>query len=158
VRRLVPSQLVLALALVAFGGFFIVEAQTMKPGPAYARVGPEVIPTIVGGITSLIGLALALVAARGGWPTGHETGPARQIGWAGLALISAGLLMQALLFERAGFVLSSTLLFVLVAAGFGSRAWLRDVVAGLALSLAAYLGFTRGLGLSLPPGVLDGLL
>lgn len=158
VRRLAVSQLVLALGLVALGVFFMAEAQAIKVSPAYSRIGPRVFPTLVGGATTAIGLALAWVAARGGWPTGHEEGEARRIGWAGIGLISAGLAAQILLLDLAGFVLSSTLLFVLVAAGFGSHRQLRDVAIGLALAVAAYEGFTRGLGLVLPQGVLQGVL
>lgn len=157
-RRLALSQFVLALGLTALGVFFVAEAQSITVSPAYSRVGPRIIPTMVGGATTLIGLALAVIAWRGGWPTGDDTAESRRIDWISLGLITAGLVLQVLLLERAGFVLSSTLLFVLVAAGFHSRSFLRDGIVGLALSAAAYVGFTRGLGLTLPPGVLQGLL
>jgi putative tricarboxylic transport membrane protein len=47
-------------------------------------------------------------------------------------------------------------LFVLVAAAFGSRRHLRDAVIGLALATLAYVTFVYGLGLNLPAGVLAG--
>jgi putative tricarboxylic transport membrane protein len=75
-----------------------------------------------------------------------------------VALISVGLLLDALLLEWIGFVPASTLLFVLVTAGFGSRRYLREFIAGLLLSTIAYLTFVYGLGLSLPGGVLVGWL
>jgi len=62
--------------------------------------------------------------------------------------------LDALLFEWLGFILSSTLLFLLVAIGFGSRMYVRDVVLGLALAVVAYVTFVYGLGLSLPGGIL----
>jgi putative tricarboxylic transport membrane protein len=55
-----------------------------------------------------------------------------------------------------GFVLSSALLFVLVAIGFGSRHYLRDLLLGLALAATAYVTFVHGLGLQLPPGLFAG--
>jgi putative tricarboxylic transport membrane protein len=73
-----------------------------------------------------------------------------------VALIAAGIIAEALLLERLGFVLSSTVLFVLVAAAFGSRRHLRDAVIGLALATLAYVTFVYGLGLNLPAGVLAG--
>lgn len=157
-RGAAATQLVLALGVSALGVFFMVEAQSVNVSPAYSRIGPSIIPTIVGAATTAIGLALAVAAWRGGWPTGHEEGEARRIGWSGLGLISAGLVVQILLLERVGFVLSSALLFLLVAAGFHSRHHLRDAAIGLALSLVVYVGFTRGLDLALPAGVLAGLL
>jgi putative tricarboxylic transport membrane protein len=49
-------------------------------------------------------------------------------------------------------------LFVFVARAFGSRTWLRDIIIGLILSFVVYIGFTYGLGLDLPAGVLAGIL
>jgi putative tricarboxylic transport membrane protein len=157
-RKVVYSELALALGVVALGLFIILEARGIKVSPAYSRIGPRVFPTIVGGFTALIGLALVPWALRGGWITGHEEPGPAQVDRRGIALVSAGLLVQILLLEHAGFVISSTLLFVLVAAGFHSRHHLRDLAIGLVLAVAAYEGFTRGLGLSLPPGVLRGVL
>jgi putative tricarboxylic transport membrane protein len=67
----------------------------------------------------------------------------------------AGILAEALLLERIGFVLAAGLLFALTARGFGSTAPLRDAAIGLALALIAHLGFTYGLGLTLPAGPLE---
>jgi len=41
---------------------------------------------------------------------------------------------------------------------FGSRRYLRDAAIGVILSAVIFLGFTRGLDLSLPAGILEGLL
>jgi putative tricarboxylic transport membrane protein len=46
---------------------------------------------------------------------------------------------------------------VIVAIALGSRRYLRDVVIGLTLALITYVGFTRGLGLQLPSGILAGV-
>jgi len=62
--------------------------------------------------------------------------------------------LSVVLLERAGFILSSSLLFWLVARGFESAKPVRDAAVGLLLSIVVYLAFTRGLGLSLPPGIL----
>jgi putative tricarboxylic transport membrane protein len=64
--------------------------------------------------------------------------------------------VDALLMPSFGFILSSTILFVLVATGFGSRRHLRDGLVGLALSAVAYLTFVYGLGLRLPAGLFTG--
>jgi len=49
---------------------------------------------------------------------------------------------------------ASTLLFALVARGFGDRRWVVTLPIGLALALVVYVGFTRGLALALPTGSL----
>jgi putative tricarboxylic transport membrane protein len=75
-----------------------------------------------------------------------------------MAWISAGLLLNAALISRLGFVLSCALLFALAARGFrrsmgqpaGLRLLGRDALIGLALSAPVYWLFTKGLGLTLP--------
>ena len=45
-----------------------------------------------------------------------------------------------------------------IAFAFGSRSFLRDGIVAIILVVASYVGFTHGLGLQLPPGILAGLL
>jgi putative tricarboxylic transport membrane protein len=71
---------------------------------------------------------------------------------AALGLVAAGVVGQAALLRPLGFVPASALLFVAVARAFGSRHLIRDAFAGVALALAVYVAFSRGLGLSLPAG------
>jgi putative tricarboxylic transport membrane protein len=54
----------------------------------------------------------------------------------------------------AGFVIAGTLLFVLAARGFDSRAWVRNAIIGFVISSATYTFFNYGLGLGLPKGIL----
>lgn len=78
--------------------------------------------------------------------------------WPAFLLIGLGLVLHMALIGRAGFVIASTALFVCVARAFGSRAWLRNIGIALALALIVYIGFSYGLGLDLPAGVLAGIL
>jgi putative tricarboxylic transport membrane protein len=59
---------------------------------------------------------------------------------------------------RAGFILASTLLFMLVARGFNSRRWLLNAITGVVLAVLIFAIFNYGLGLTLPAGVLKGLI
>ena len=45
-----------------------------------------------------------------------------------------------------------------VAFAFGSRSFARDAIVAVGVVLITYVGFTRLLGLQLPPGVLAGLI
>jgi putative tricarboxylic transport membrane protein len=63
-----------------------------------------------------------------------------------------------LLIERAGFIIASAVLFVWAAIAMGSRKIARDIVIGILLATALYLVFNRGLGLSLPAGILEGIV
>jgi putative tricarboxylic transport membrane protein len=83
-------------------------------------------------------------AARGGWPA--------------LLLVGLAGLIDLLLLDRAGFVLASTALFWLTARAFDRTHPVRDAVMALALSVASHLIFARLLQVSLPPGLLAGVL
>jgi putative tricarboxylic transport membrane protein len=50
---------------------------------------------------------------------------------------------------------AAALVFALGARGFGSGAWLRNLGLGLALSVVTWWLFARGLGVSLPGGLLE---
>jgi putative tricarboxylic transport membrane protein len=69
--------------------------------------------------------------------------------------------VQILLIGTLGFVLTSSLMFATTAQGFRPvepqarlQAFWRDFLIGAVLSVVAYFGFTRGLGLELPAGIL----
>src|SRR5690606_35835238 len=78
--------------------------------------------------------------------------------WRSVAITVAALLAQILLLERAGFIISSTILFAGVAWAFGSRRHGRDVVIGFILAFVVYWSFTQWLGLRLPAGILRPVL
>jgi putative tricarboxylic transport membrane protein len=154
-RRFAIADLLLGLGVAAIGVFIVVETRQITVAPMYAKVGPGVIPYLVGGGLILLGLLFAAGATRRQAPAAP---PAEASDWRPLAVISIGLLAQMLLVERAGFVIAAAVLFGCVAFGFGSRRYLRDGVIAILLAIAVYIGFTRGLNLPLPAGVLNGIL
>lgn len=107
-------------------------------------------PEVSNAYPALVGLGLlvsgGLLLARRGVEA-RAPGNRRALGLVGLGAIADVALMEPL-----GFVVASSVLFVCAARGFGSRRWVRDAILGVALSASAYLLFTRGLSLPLPPG------
>lgn len=79
-------------------------------------------------------------------------------GWRPIALIAAGIVLDLVLAERAGFIIASAALFWFVARAFDPRHPLRDALFGTAVSIGAYVVFGRVLDLPLPGGVLAGWL
>ena len=102
----------------------------------------------------LAGFALAIVAAIVQASRRRSDGPrvrqSNHPGRTALTLLATGLVLDVLLMQWAGFVLASAVLFVFVARAFGSRRPLRDVAVAVAIALLVHLGFTRGLGVTLP--------
>ena len=82
---------------------------------------------------------LIVEGLRGGWQPEEEKEIA--LDWRSLAFVVAGLVANVALIVPLGFTAASTVLFTLVAYGFGSRKPLRDAPLGFALALVAYLGF-----------------
>lgn len=149
------AELAVALAAIALGAFVFTGASSISLGSGYDRIGPRFFPYAVA-----LGLVLSgALLARGAW---RRTRPAREphhpTSWPALGILALGLGSSLLLFERAGFILTSTVLFWLVARAFESRRPWRDAVVGVLLSVFVYAAFTRGLGLSLPGGLLGSLL
>ena len=145
---------VLAIGLAVLGGSFY-----LPTGGGYAQVGPGVVPRVVGVGLMLLGVILLREAFGGGFSGVDEEAEAKlPMDWVAFAWVSAGIIGYGLLVEPAGFVIASTLLFVLVARGFNSRRWLLNAVTGLVLAIIVFAIFNYGLGLTLPAGVLAPLL
>ena len=97
----------------------------------------------------VLGLLLLRQTLAGGWrdmpPPPDEPLHAPSFGW-----IAGGLAVQMAIIALVGFTIASTLLFMAVARGFGSRRLAHDAIVGVVLAAAVFLFFTRVLGLSLP--------
>ena len=152
-RSVNVGEVLLSLALVFIGSFVIYETQGIAETQGYSQVGPRLFPYIIGTGLTLCGAVLGWHAISGGWRDvpldegGHDAPD-----WMAWAIISVGIVLHMVLIGWAGFIIVSTLMFVLIARGFGSKRAVRDLLVGLALAVAAYFLFTRALGLRLPPG------
>lgn len=149
-------EIAVAFVAIALGLFVLVGSFSIALGAGYDRIGPRFFPYLVAAGLLLSGGFLVREAWRGDrspQPDVRETTRLAPLVTLGLALASSVLLL-----ERAGFVVTATLLFWLVARAFESRRPWRDAAVGLLLSVSVYLAFTRGLGLALPGGLLGGLL
>ena len=125
----------------------------------YGGVGPNFLPWLVGIVLMLCGAGLVWEAQRGGWkhreaPEGAATGD-----WLPFVWVSAGIVLNALLITRIGFILSCTLCFVLAVRGFhlsqmrldlSLRAWVRDAMIGFCIAGPVYWMFTKLLAINLP--------
>ena len=162
-RRPALGEALLAVATVALGAAVVWQTTMIRVTPAYAKVGPRAIPYLIGAGLVLIGLWLLAEALRGrplAAPVSdsEDADPALPTDWRTVGLLAAALLLYLVLIEPAGFVLASAVLFTGAAFAMGSRRPVRDIAVGLILAAALYAGFTRGLGLDLPAGLLAGVL
>ena len=150
--RLHRGELLLSLGLIALGTLVVWETRTIAETQGYGQIGPRLFPYIVGCGLTLFGAVLAWQAMAGGWRNVPLDEAHTRPDWAPFAIITAGVLLHMAIIGWAGFVIASTVLFVLVARGFGSTRIVRDAILAIVLSIAVFLIFTLALGLSLPKG------
>jgi putative tricarboxylic transport membrane protein len=156
------SELGVALFLGALGLLVIVSA-LMLPESRIARgpVGPAAVPVVVGSLLVIVSVFLAVDVLRGGRGE-PEGGEDIELGggtdWKTVLMLAAAFLANALLIESLGWVFSGAILFWGAAYALGSRHWIRDVVIAFVLSIGSWYLFALGLGIVLPPGLLDGIL
>ena len=152
-RSLRLGEAVLGGGVLAFGLFVAFETTKLR-APTGGGVGPTLFPILIAAGLVVIGVLVLYEAFRG--HIAHEGG--LELDWLGVGLVSAGLVAQLLLLERAGWVLATALLFMAAARAFGSRRLVADAAVGLALAGLSFVIFTYGLDLSLPGGDLGALL
>jgi putative tricarboxylic transport membrane protein len=148
--RASPAEIALSSGVLALGAGAAAVTATLPSEGGYAGIGPNFVPGLVSAGLILLGLWLLYEALTGGWRSRPESAQRWQA--APFLWVSAGLMAHMALIGWAGFVVAGVVLFVLVARGFASRAPLRDVAIGLALTLAVYLFFTQALNVALPAG------
>jgi putative tricarboxylic transport membrane protein len=153
------ADLGVGLFVLLLGLLALYAAWAIPDSPLYAQVGAKVVPYLVGAVMVLLGIGLSASALRGGWSHGiEEAMEAPPTNWRALGLLGAGLLVQIALIDWLGFVIAATIQYVLVCSAFGSRKPLRDLAIGIAVTLGAYLAFSRLLGVNIGAGVLEGIL
>jgi len=154
-KALHRGQLVVSICVVLLGAALAYGTYQLPEASGYAKVGPRLMPAIVSGGLLVLGLLLFKESLSGGFhgvdESEHGEKPTH---WPAFAWISAGLIVNGLLIVPAGFVIAGTLLFVMAARGFDSRAYGRNAAIGLTIAALTYAFFTYGLGLALPAGVM----
>jgi putative tricarboxylic transport membrane protein len=156
------SEFGVALFLGALGVLVIVQA-LLLPESRLARgpVGPATVPLVVGGLLVIVAGFLAVDVWHGGRgePEGGEdielTGSSD---WRTIAILVAAFAVNALTIESLGWPISGAILFWGSAFALGSRHYIRDAVIAFVLSIGSWYLFVLGLGISLPVGILRGIL
>ena len=157
--RAPAGQVAVAAGVLAIGACILWGSFYLPTGGGYAQVGPGVTPRVVGSFLLIVGGFLMREAFTGGFRGVDEEAEVHlPMDWMAFAWVSGGIIAYGVLIEFLGFILSSTILFMMVARGFNSRRWILNVVAGVVLASIVYAIFNYGLGLTLPAGVLKGIV
>ncbi len=156
------GETLLALGAIGFGILIVWQTTLIRLPPAYSKVGPRVIPYIVGAGLVIVGAWLACEALTGRTATGsadsEDADPSLPTDWRCIGLLALALIVYLFLIEPAGFIVASAVLFAWATIAMGSRRYARDIVIGILLATVLFIVFNRGLGLSLPAGILEGIV
>ncbi|MFC9688057.1 tripartite tricarboxylate transporter TctB family protein [Kribbella sp. NPDC056951] len=148
------------LALV--GGLVIVDALRIRHiANSNDPIGPKPVPIVLGVLLLVIAVLYAVDVARGGSGEaegGEDVDPTSAVDWKTVLLLIAAFVVNLVLIEPAGWVISGSVLFWGSAYALGSRHYLRNLLIAVALSLITFYLFAIGLGVNLPAGVLQGIL
>ena len=74
------------------------------------------------------------------------------------AILVMGLFVYSLILDFAGYMIATVLLSAAVLLVMDVKIWWKIAVASLVVSVGSYFVFDRLLGISLPPGILEGII
>jgi putative tricarboxylic transport membrane protein len=156
------SELGVALLLLILGVVVLWDASRIATTFAQrGPVGPKAVPVLVGTLLVICAVLLArdvLAGGHGEAEAGEDIDLSHGSDWRTLLLLAGAFLANAALIEAAGWVISGAVLFWGSAYALGSRHWIRDPLIAIAMSVASFYLFTLGLGITLPAGILTGIL
>ena len=152
-------QTLIGVGTLVLGLLLVAGATQIASDAGYGGVGPNFLPWVVGLAIVACGGFLVWEARSGGFREMEEPSGAARGDWPGFIWVSAGILANAALITRIGFILSCIVCFVLAVRGFrwsegrldlGLRAWLVDAGIGFAIAGPVYWMFTKLLAINLP--------
>jgi putative tricarboxylic transport membrane protein len=146
----------IGLGALAFAGVILWQAWEIPVSPLYAKIGPSIFPYFTAAAFAILAVMMLVQALRGGWQPDEEKEVA--LDWRAIGFVVAGLVANVALIDYFGFTVASTVLFVLVAYGFGSNNLLRAGAIGFVVALASYFGFAKALGVNIGAGIVERLL
>ncbi len=158
-ERAAWPQVAVGAGVLALGLLLMAGAWFIPSAAGYGGVGANFLPWCVAIGLTICGVMILREALTGGFRAMDEASGSLHGYWPGLAWISAGLLANAALITRAGFILACTLCYMLAVQGLkraGGQAAGRpaaigiDLLTGLLISAPVYWLFTKFLGINLP--------
>ena len=159
-RTVDKSQYLLAAGLFLVGAYTIVDARGLNVGFG-DPIGPRVFPYLIGTGMVVLAVLLAVMTARGDVAeaeAGEDVDLTSPPDWVTVGKLVGILVLNLLLVNLLGWAVTGALLFAGSAWALGSKTLLRDVIVGAVLSVSSWYFFYVGLGVPLPPGILDGIL
>jgi putative tricarboxylic transport membrane protein len=148
-------------ALLLVAGVLVLADVTIAPrsGNAADPLGPNTVPVLLGLLLLLLAVLLTLDVLRGGRGEaegGEDVDLAAPTDVRTVLVLAGVLVATAALIPLLGWPIAGTVLFWGATYALGSRAFPRDLLIAVGVSLATWLVFDALLGVDLPGGPLMG--
>jgi putative tricarboxylic transport membrane protein len=152
-------QTLIGLGAIAVAAGMAWGAASISSTAGYSGVGPNFLPWVVSVVLAVCGVWLVWEARTGGFREMETPSGGERADWIAFAWVSAGVLANAALITRIGFILSCTLLFALAVRGLRysegkpsgtPKQTVMDVVTGALISAPVFWLFTKVLAINLP--------
>ena len=152
--------LAIGAAVALFGAFALWKAFEIRQPTAYRPMGPRVFPVLISVTLIVLGVLLVVETLRGADPDvdEHVAEELRTSDQWRAAVIVGLLVAYTLMFNRLGYVVATGLFFAAASRSLGSRRLVRDLVAGAAVAVVAFVVFTKWLSIDLPTGVMGDVI
>lgn len=155
-------ELLFAAFLLLIGVIVLVDASQIHVTYSQADpVGPKTVPFLVAGLLIASSIALGITVMRGNLAEadeGEDVDLSHPSDWKTLLPLVAVFVVNILLINWAGWVISGTLLFFGSVISLGGRRYVLTFIISLLMALGSFYGFYLGLGIKLPSGILSGVL
>lgn len=149
-------------ALAGLGVLLLVDAARIPHvTSSNDPLGPRPVPIVLGILLIVTAVIYTIDVRRGGVGEvegGEDVEPGSRADWKTVLLLIVVFGASAVLINPLGWVITGSLLFWGCAFALGNRHHVRGLAFGIALALITFYGFAIGLGVSLPAGILKGIL
>ena len=148
--------------LALMGVIVLIDASTLSNNrTGVDPLGPRAVPIVVGVVSLILAVALAVTVRRGHLAeaeSGEDIDLEHGADVKTVLMLVGVFILNILLIDTLGWVISGGMLFYGSALVLGSRHFVRDLFIAAGLSLGTFYGFAIGLGVNLPAGILQGIL
>ena len=156
------GELLVAIGVIVLGIVVLAETRNIHTRPG-VTVSPRLVPNVIGALLVLLGIWYAIDVIRtprlpGAGEDSEDVDPEAETNWSAILIMGFALLCYALLIDTAGFIIASTVMFLISTFSMGSRHYVRNLAIGLILSTIVFFMFNSWLGVRLPGGWLAGIL
>lgn len=154
------GEVIFAVAAVLLGIAVLLGTSAIKVPVASGVLGPRSFPYLVGSLLTVAALAALIGTLRGNRATPEDselTDSSQPTNLRCVGAVIAAVVFFIFTVDFLGWIITCTATYFGIAVALGARRYTRLAIGSLLLAVIVDIGFTRGLGIPLPSGLLMSL-